>query len=61
MNFDRSWGQPFDFAHSYLRLALAAHRVLPRRIAHGLFPGATGTIGRDGAVTDWRREWPASV
>lgn len=60
MNFDRSWDQPFDFAHSYLRLALAAHRVLPRRIARALFPGASGTIGRDGALTDWRREWPAS-
>jgi hypothetical protein len=56
MNFDRSWTQPFDFARSYLRLALAAHRILPKRIARGLFPGATGTIGRDGALTDWRQE-----
>ncbi len=59
MNFDRRWEQPFDFAHSYLRLALAARRVLPPSIARGLFPGATGTIGRDGALTDWRQEWPA--
>jgi LmbE family N-acetylglucosaminyl deacetylase len=59
MNFDRSWTQPFDFKYSYLRLALAVHRVLPRWIARGLFPGATGTIGRDGALTDWRREWSA--
>lgn len=61
MNFDRSWGQPFDFAHSYLRLALAAHRILPPWLARGLFPGATGTIGRDGALTDWRREWTADL
>ena len=57
MKFDRHWGQPFDFAHSYLRLALAARRVLPRAIAAGLFPGATGTVGRDNAVTDWQQEW----
>lgn len=57
MNFKRSWTQPFAFAHSYLRLALAAHRLLPQRIARGLLPGATGTIGRDGELTDWRREF----
>jgi len=57
MKFDRDWHQPFDFAHSYLRLSLAARRVLPRTIAVGLFPGPMGTIGRDGELTDWRREW----
>ena len=57
MKLDRDWHQPFDFAHSYLRLSIAARRVLPRTIAAGLFPGATGTIGRDGEITDWRREW----
>jgi LmbE family N-acetylglucosaminyl deacetylase len=57
MKFDRDWRQPFDFAHSYLRLALTARQLLPRAIAAGLFPGATGTIGRDGALTDWQREW----
>ena len=57
MTLDRDWRQPFDFARSYLRLALAARRVLPRAIAVGLFPGATGTIGRDGELTDWQREW----
>ena len=57
MKLDRDWHQPFDFARSYLRLSLAARRVLPRTIAAGLFPGATGTIGRDGELTDWRREW----
>ena len=61
MKLDRSWGQPFDFAHSYLRVALAAHRVLPQRIARGLFPGATGTIGRDGGLSDWRQEWSAKA
>ena len=57
MKLDRDWHQPFDFACSYLRLALAARRVLPRAIAAGLFPGTMGTIGRDGALTDWQREW----
>jgi LmbE family N-acetylglucosaminyl deacetylase len=56
MNFERAWRQPFDFSHSYLRLALAAHRLLPQTIAAGLFPGATSTIGRD-PLTDWRQEW----
>jgi LmbE family N-acetylglucosaminyl deacetylase len=57
MKFDRDWRQPFDFARSYLRLSLAARRLLPRAIATGLLPGATGTIGRDGTITDWQREW----
>ena len=57
MKFDRDWHQPFNFAHSYVRFALAARRLLPRAIAAGLFPGATGTIGRDGELTDWRQEW----
>ncbi len=57
MKLDREWRQPFNFAHSYLRFALAARRVLPRELAAGLFPGATGTIGRDGELTDWRQEW----
>ncbi len=57
MKFEREWRQPFDFGSSYLRLSLAARRVLPGWVARGLFPGPTGTIGRDGAVTDWRQEW----
>jgi LmbE family N-acetylglucosaminyl deacetylase len=57
MKFERDWRQPFDFAYSYFRLALAARRLLPRAIAAGLFPSATGTIGRDGALTDWQQEW----
>jgi LmbE family N-acetylglucosaminyl deacetylase len=57
MKLDRDWHQPFVFARSYLRLALAARRALPRALASGLFPGATGTIGRDGTITDWPREW----
>jgi LmbE family N-acetylglucosaminyl deacetylase len=57
MKFDRDWRRPFDFTRSYLRLALAAHRVLPRVVAAGLFPGATTTIGRDGEITDLQREW----
>ena len=57
MKIDRDWRQPFDFAHSYLRFALAARRVLPRAIAARLFPGATGTIGRGGELTDWEQEW----
>ena len=56
MNFERDWRQPFDFSHSYLRLALAARRFLPQAIAAGLFPGATGTIGRN-TLTDWQQEW----
>jgi hypothetical protein len=59
MKLDRDWRQPFDFSRSYLRLALAARRLLPRSIAAGLFPGATGTVGRDDALTDWQREWSA--
>ncbi len=57
MTLDRSWARPFSFAPSYLRLALAARRVLPRQLARALFPGPTGTIGRDGGLTDWQREW----
>jgi LmbE family N-acetylglucosaminyl deacetylase len=57
MKLDRDWHQPFAFARSYLRLALAARRALPRAVASGLFPGATGTIGRDETITDWPREW----
>jgi LmbE family N-acetylglucosaminyl deacetylase len=57
MNFQREWRQPFDFTHSYLRLALAARRVFPGSIAARLLPGGTGTIGRDGAITDWQSEW----
>jgi LmbE family N-acetylglucosaminyl deacetylase len=60
MNFERDWCQPFDFNHSYLRLALAARRFLPQAIAAGLFPGATGTIGRD-TLTDWRQEWSPTI
>ncbi|MEI6200354.1 MAG: PIG-L family deacetylase [Enhydrobacter sp.] len=57
MRFDRDWRQPFNFACSYLRLSLASRRVLPHALAAGLFPGATGTIGRDGTITDWQQEW----
>ena len=57
MKTERDWRHPFDFAHSYLRLALSARRLLPHAIAAGLFPGATGTVGRDGGLTDWQQEW----
>jgi LmbE family N-acetylglucosaminyl deacetylase len=49
---------PFDFEHSYLRFVAAARRVLPARMVDRLFPIQLGTIGRPGAVTDWREEWP---
>jgi LmbE family N-acetylglucosaminyl deacetylase len=57
MNLDRSWGRPFDFDRSYLRLALAARRLLPVALANALLPTQLGTIGREGSVTDWQQEW----
>ncbi|OFW97530.1 MAG: hypothetical protein A3D94_14680 [Alphaproteobacteria bacterium RIFCSPHIGHO2_12_FULL_66_14] len=47
---------PFDFEHSYLRVALAARRVLPARIVNRLFHVQPGTIGREGRITDWDEE-----
>lgn len=61
MNFARQWRQPFDFRRSYLRLSLVARRLLPALLARALFPGPTGTIGRDGAVTDWQQEWSGTA
>jgi len=57
MNFARQWRQPFDFQRSYLRLGLAARDRLPAWLARALLPGPTGTIGRDGSITDWQQEW----
>ncbi len=47
---------PFDFEHSYLRVALAARRALPPRFADRLFHVQPGTIGREGRITDWHDE-----
>jgi LmbE family N-acetylglucosaminyl deacetylase len=49
--------QPFDFRHSYLRFALAVHRLLPVRIVERILPVQRGTIGREGTLTDWHDEW----
>jgi LmbE family N-acetylglucosaminyl deacetylase len=49
--------QPFDFAHSYLRFVMAARRLLPPAIVDRLLPVQLGTIGREGALTDWWQEW----
>jgi LmbE family N-acetylglucosaminyl deacetylase len=48
---------PFDFAHSYLRFAMAARRFLSARLVERAFLVQLGTIGREGAVTDWWEEW----
>lgn len=48
---------PYEFRHSYLRFALAARRLLPRRLASGLLPVYHGAIGRKEPVTDWAKEW----
>jgi LmbE family N-acetylglucosaminyl deacetylase len=48
---------PFDFAHSYLRLAIAARRFLSVRFVERAFLVQLGTIGREGSVTDWWEEW----
>ncbi|MBX9944447.1 MAG: PIG-L family deacetylase [Reyranella sp.] len=53
----RPMHEPFDFARSYLSFVLAARRVLPRRLVDRLFPVQPGTVGREEAITDWRREW----
>jgi hypothetical protein len=53
---------PFDFAHSYLRFVLRVRRIFPAKIVDRLFPVQLGTVGRPGAITDWRQEWtPAEV
>ncbi|MBS0546311.1 MAG: PIG-L family deacetylase [Proteobacteria bacterium] len=57
MDLAREWKQPYAFRHSYLSLALAARRVLPARLVQALLPGPTGTIGRDGTLTNWQDEW----
>ena len=51
---------PFDFASSYLRLALALRRRLPASIVDRLLPVQLGTIGRMGSITDWDAERGAS-
>lgn len=51
---------PFDFRWSYLRLALAARRVLPPRLVERLLPVQLGTIGRECKLTDWSEEWTAA-
>jgi len=48
---------PFDFARSYLRFVLRARHVFPAKIVDRLFPVQLGTVGRPGAITDWREEW----
>lgn len=57
MDLMRQWRLPFDFDSSYLRLGLAARRILPSRLVRVLLPGPTGTIGRDGTITNWQEEW----
>lgn len=51
---------PFDFASSYLRLALALRQRLPASIVDRLLPVQLGTIGRMGTITDWDAERGAS-
>jgi LmbE family N-acetylglucosaminyl deacetylase len=51
---------PFDFASSYLRLALALRQYLPASIVDRLLPVQLGTIGRMGTITDWDAERSAS-
>lgn len=48
---------PYDFQHSYLRLSLLAHRIMPANIATRLFGVQAGTVGREDDGTDWDREW----
>lgn len=48
---------PFPLTGSYRRLALGLRRVLPASLAALLMPTDDGTIGRDGAITDWQEEW----
>jgi LmbE family N-acetylglucosaminyl deacetylase len=57
LNFERQWRQPFHYDRSYLRLALAARRVLPAALANVLLPTQLGTIGREGTLADWQQEW----
>jgi LmbE family N-acetylglucosaminyl deacetylase len=52
---------PYDFRKSYLRLSLAARRVLPAGWAARLFGIRGGAIGREDAVTDWDAEWTFST
>jgi LmbE family N-acetylglucosaminyl deacetylase len=52
---------PFDFGHSYLRVALAARRALPVGIVDRLFHVQPGTIGREGGITDWDEETTGSA
>ena len=47
---------PFDFASSYLRLALVLRHRLPASIVDRLLPVQLGTIGRMGTITDWDAE-----
>jgi LmbE family N-acetylglucosaminyl deacetylase len=49
--------EPFDFAHSYLRFVMVVRGLLPTTIVDRLFPVQLGTIGREGALTDWCKEW----
>jgi LmbE family N-acetylglucosaminyl deacetylase len=62
VTFDRSTRRdtPFDFRWSYLRLALAARRVLPSRLVDRLLPVQLGTIGRECKLTSWSEEWRGS-
>ena len=47
---------PFDFHRSCLRLVIAARRRFPARMVGLFFPLQYGTMGREGGITDWRRE-----
>jgi LmbE family N-acetylglucosaminyl deacetylase len=53
---DAARRHPFEISGSYLALALAARRVLPREIVERLLPSEPGTIGREPALTDWHAE-----
>jgi LmbE family N-acetylglucosaminyl deacetylase len=47
---------PFDVSRSYLCGVLWLRRRFPTRLVDRLLPVQLGTIGRPGAVTDWREE-----
>jgi hypothetical protein len=50
---------PFEMRGSYLALAHAARQVLPAALVNRLFPGQSGTLGREPSLTDWDAEYGA--
>ncbi|HEY6981130.1 PIG-L deacetylase family protein [Reyranella sp.] len=54
----RCRARPFPLRGSYLGFVLAARRLLPAGVVDRLFPVQLGTIGREGELTDWRKELP---